>query len=73
MYEYQAVQSNQPKIAPRCVSRQEAARALSVSTRTLDRWIRRGQIRMVRVNGGRVLIPVCELDRIAGLDAATAN
>lgn len=73
MYQYESVRTAQPKIAPRCVSRQEAARALSVSTRTLDRWIRADQIRTVRVNGGRVLIPVCELDRIAGQHPASAN
>lgn len=66
MYQYQQVPADQPKIAPRCVSRAEAARALSVSQRTLDRWIRKQEIRIVRVAGGRVLIPVCELDRIAG-------
>jgi excisionase family DNA binding protein len=42
--------------------RKEAARALSLSVRTLDRAIKRGDLRAKKY-GTRVLIPSAEIDR----------
>ena len=50
-------------------SRQEAARQLSVSVRTLFDWVKEGKIRPKRV-GGRVLFPHRELERFASEEAA---
>ncbi len=45
------------------LGRAEAAEALGVSTRGLDYWISKGVLQARRL-GGRVLIPISELDRI---------
>lgn len=47
------------------VSKAEAARLLSLSNRTVDRRLADGSIRHVKI-GGRVVIPVAELERLVG-------
>jgi excisionase family DNA binding protein len=50
---------------PRAVGIKEAAAALSVSTDSLRRLIKRGTLRSSRI-GKRVVIPITELDRLLG-------
>ena len=50
---------------PRLVGVLEAARALSISTRHLRALVARHQVRAVRL-GRRLLIPIAELERLAG-------
>jgi excisionase family DNA binding protein len=52
-------------------SRSEAAERLGVSTKTIDRWVRRGLLR-APLSGGRRLIPVGELERLAGIERSAA-
>lgn len=55
---------NPPQPAPpRAVSIADACASLSVSRMTLGRRIADGSIRVVRL-GGRVLVPVAELERL---------
>jgi excisionase family DNA binding protein len=51
------------------VTREEAAEALRLSLRTLDRLLATGQISIRRV-GRRVLIPRSEIERFAGEHAS---
>jgi excisionase family DNA binding protein len=50
---------------PRPLTRAEAAAALGLHPRTLDRWLRRGRLRAIDL-GGTVRIPVEETHRVAG-------
>ena len=49
------------------LSRKEAAAQLSVSVRTLDELIVRGELKVRRI-GKRLLVPRKELERLAGRD-----
>jgi molybdopterin-binding protein len=44
----------------------EAARALGISLDTLRRWDRDGRIRVVRDSSNRRMVPVSEVERLAG-------
>lgn len=57
------------RVDRRALSREEAAQALTISTRTLDRLIRAGRLAIVKV-GARVLVPTSEVDRFLGSGAA---
>ena len=46
------------------LSRPEAAKRLSVSVHSVDRAIARGELKSKRL-GGRVLVPVAEIERYA--------
>ena len=46
------------------LSREEAAKRLNVSVRTVDRAIARGELKSRRL-GARVLVPVAEIERCA--------
>ena len=48
----------------------EAARALGISLDTLRRWDRAGRIRTSRDDANRRLVPVAEVTRLKGGDAA---
>ena len=52
-----------PQQVKRAVTRAQAAEELSVSVRTIDRLIRRGQLEAVRI-GRCVLVSVASLERI---------
>ena len=41
-----------------------AAATLGVSTRTLDRWRQRGQIKVAVLPGGRLRVPRAEVERL---------
>jgi len=57
--------------APKFLTRAIAASQLSLSTRTLDRMIRAGKIRAVKVSDRRLGVPASEIERIAaGLPVA---
>lgn len=58
------MKSTQPDAAVLLVTKAEAARRLSVSVSSIERAMRRGDIRTVRI-GGTVRIPVSELECIA--------
>jgi excisionase family DNA binding protein len=55
---------------PMAISRVETARRLSLSVRSIDRAIARGELK-ARQFGGRVLVPVSEIERY--LDALAAK
>lgn len=57
------VTASTPQPGPMAVRPAEAARLLSVTRRTLDRMVLRGDVRATRV-GGCVLVPVRELERL---------
>jgi excisionase family DNA binding protein len=60
-------------VAPIAIPRKEAARALSLSLSTLDRAIRRGDLKAKKY-GTRVLVPNAEIDRyLKQLDEAGAT
>ena len=42
----------------------EAAAKLRVSAETIRRWVRAGQLRVIRLPGGAARIPQSEIDRI---------
>jgi excisionase family DNA binding protein len=48
---------------PRPLTRKQAANALGVHPRTVDRWVRRGRLRAVDL-GGTVRIPAAETSRV---------
>lgn len=48
---------------PRPLTREQAARALGLHARTLDRWARRGQLLTIDL-GGTVRIPAAETRRL---------
>jgi molybdopterin-binding protein len=50
----------------------QAARALGISLDTLRRWDRQGKIRVERDAANRRLVPVSEVERLRGGDAATS-
>ena len=56
--------SNRTVSAPLAVRRQEAARMLGLSITTVDRAIKRGDLRVKRY-GTRVMVPTIELQRWA--------
>jgi excisionase family DNA binding protein len=49
---------------PLAVSVHEAARLLSVSPRSIRRWVKAGRVQAVRLST-RVLLPVTECERLA--------
>jgi|SRR5215472_135128 len=51
----------------------EAARLAGVSYPTLKQWIYKGRIHSVRTAGGHHRIPRRELERVAGIGAATGS
>ena len=65
-----AMKTDRPQ--PLAVPRKEAARMLTVSLSTVDRAIKRGDLK-VKKYGTRVLVPVAEVERFAGLDPANEN
>ncbi|MGC8937303.1 MAG: helix-turn-helix domain-containing protein, partial [Candidatus Methanomethylicaceae archaeon] len=46
----------------------EAKKLLGVTTRTIQRWDKKGKIKVVRTIGGRRRIPESEIKRILGLE-----
>lgn len=56
------------RVDRRAYTREEAAQALTISTRTLDRLIRGGRLAVVKI-GARILIPATEVDRLLGTAA----
>ena len=59
-----------PAIAPRAVSVADAAKALGIGVTHAWRLIGDGTIRPLKL-GGRTLVPVAEIDRIASPDKAS--
>jgi excisionase family DNA binding protein len=54
----------QPLSVPSLLTKAETAEALRISPATLDRMIRRGQVRVVRVGERGVRVTVAELERL---------
>ncbi|MBR0741205.1 helix-turn-helix domain-containing protein [Bradyrhizobium liaoningense] len=57
---------------PVAITRKEAARELRLSLSTLDRAIKRGDLR-VKKYGTRVLVPVSEVERFGKVEDAPAG
>jgi excisionase family DNA binding protein len=55
---------------PRPLTREEAAAALGLHPRTVDRWARRGRLRVIDL-GGTVRIPAEEASRLRNIKAWT--
>ena len=51
---------------PRPLTREQAAHALGLHPRTLDRWVRRGRLRAIDL-GGIVRIPAAEVSRVQSI------
>ncbi len=49
-------------------SRTDAARRLNICPDSLDRWAKRGVLRVIKVEG-RTLVPISELERLLRVDA----
>lgn len=64
--------THSPPVVPLTLSAEEAAIALGISRRSVDRAIARGEIRAVRI-GGRVVIPRGEIARVLGLGAVALD
>ena len=55
-----------PPLPPRLVySRRQAAEMLSISQATVDRMIKNGGIKAIKISARRLGIPHCELTRVA--------
>ncbi|MCW3066440.1 MAG: Helix-turn-helix domain [Solirubrobacterales bacterium] len=52
-----------PERPPRPLTREEAAAALGLHPRTVDRWARRGRLRLIDL-GGTVRVPADEATRL---------
>jgi excisionase family DNA binding protein len=55
---------------PRPLTREQAANALGLHPRTLDRWVRRGRVGAIDL-GGTVRIPAAETARVESIPAWT--
>lgn len=55
----------QPKRPPRLLTREQVAATLGLHPRTIDRWARRGRLRLIDL-GGTVRIPAEEGSRLRG-------
>jgi putative resolvase len=53
-----------PTMSGELITTAEAARLLSVSQTTIDRWIRLGHLRAVRLPSGRYRVPREEVDKL---------
>ena len=64
------MKADRPKLLS--VPRKEVARLLGLSLSTVDRAIGRGDLKAKKY-GSRVLVPVAEVERFAGLDPVNEN
>ena len=55
----------EPRKKDQFYTQQELAELLKVSTRTIQNWIKDGQIKAIRI-GRTVRIPASEIDRLVG-------